>query len=186
MTKKCFICHKMFYLRPSDFYKIKCCSFKCSGKYRKIYFSGENHPCYGKHPSEETKEKIRKAMIGKPSFWKGKKLPQKVKDLMKKNHNKISGERHWLWKGGKRILNCRGLKYFLIYQPNHPYESRKYVYEHRIIMEKHLGRYLKPTETIHHINGNTLDNRIENLMYFKNNAIHIKFHKQMRQRKYVT
>lgn len=39
----------------------------------------------------------------------------------------------------------------------------KRILEHRHVMEKKVGRSLETNELVHHINGDTLDNREENL-----------------------
>lgn len=55
-------------------------------------------------------------------------------------------------------------KYVLLHIPNHPMANKGgNVYEHRLVMAEHLGRWLRKGESVHHKNGIRNDNRIENL-----------------------
>jgi predicted RNA-binding Zn-ribbon protein involved in translation (DUF1610 family) len=77
----------------------------------------------------------------------------------------LTGERHGSWKGGRSVT---GSGYVQVLIPrDDPFAemraSNGYVLEHRLVMARALGRPLKPSETVHHINGDSADNRIGNL-----------------------
>jgi len=81
------------------------------------------------------------------------------------------GEKPSNFKGGKKYVEG----YIYVYKFDHPYARKRYVAEHRLIMEEIIGRYLKEDEVVHHINGVKDDNRIDNLMLFPNRSAHSSF-----------
>lgn len=80
-----------------------------------------------------------------------------------------SGSNHWLWKGGLRKNREGYLR-----------DSNDQFF-HRVVMEKYLGRKLRKNEVVHHINGDRLDNRTENLE-LTTNSRHRKYHVKTQKR----
>jgi len=76
------------------------------------------------------------------------------------------------FRGGKYV-DDKG--YVRVLKPDHPKNIRGYTYEHRLVIEQYLGRYLEPWETVHHINEIKIDNRVDNLFlcsHREHSAIH--------------
>ena len=83
------------------------------------------------------------------------------------------GHEPFHWKGGR--LKHKGYIYILV--KGHPSGDRDgYVSEHRVVMEKKLGRFLLKEEVVNHKNGIRDDNRIENLELFESHSVHMSSH----------
>lgn len=68
------------------------------------------------------------------------------------------------WKGGETVTTHAGGGYIKELTPGHPRaDAGGYVLQHRLVVERQIGRLLKSTERVHHKNGNRQDNRPENL-----------------------
>lgn len=84
------------------------------------------------------------------------------------------GPAHPGWRGG-RYIDHYG--YAHIYSPDHPHaDAHGRVSEHRLVMEKMLGRYVLPTEVVHHNQRarSKHDNRPECLELYSANGEHLR------------
>lgn len=85
------------------------------------------------------------------------------------------------WKNGSVIIYFKKYdrKYILIYKPEHPNSINKYIFEHILIAEAVLGKFLPKGTVIHHINNDGTDNRKSNLLICQNNSYHNLLHARM-------
>lgn len=154
----------------------------------------------GRKASAETLEKMRKSMLGKNI---GKvRTSETIEKLRQtstgRKHSKETKRKMSLWQIGRkrpqsyienrkksnrarpdfgRYIDKKG--YVHIYSPEHPFAPKvkvPYMFEHRLVMEKHIGRFLKKGEIVHHINKIPNDNRIENLLLCNNISEHTIIH----------
>lgn len=90
----------------------------------------------------------------------------------------MTGPNNPAWKGGVTYRKRKGrypssVKYVRC-PPEFASMARKdgYVMEHRLIIAQHLGRPLKRSEVVHHIDHDVTNNRLENLKLFGSNGEH--------------
>ncbi|MGL6202074.1 MAG: HNH endonuclease [Lachnospiraceae bacterium] len=67
-----------------------------------------------------------------------------------------------------RLGKGKGLSYAKLYGRH----------EHRVVAEKMLGRPLRKGEVVHHIDRNKRNNKPDNLMVFRSQSEHVKWHKE--------
>lgn len=99
-------------------------------------------------------------------------------DLPRMSRGALVGSKNHSYKVG-RVIDRDG--YALVQAPlNHPYARKKkhrnygIILEHRLVVEKSIGRYLEPNEVVDHVDGLHLHNHPSNLRVFDKNASHLK------------
>ncbi|MEX2462058.1 MAG: HNH endonuclease signature motif containing protein [Paenibacillaceae bacterium] len=97
-----------------------------------------------------------------------------------------TGENNHMWNGGKKI-HSNG--YIMVRIPDHPRSHNGYVFEHILVAEKMIGRYLiyygkcnPKNEIVHHKNEVKNDNSPDNLQVMTHSE-HIKLHNKLRKEK---
>jgi len=134
-------------------------------KERPTFAGGLCKPCY-----QTMQDRPEATLSGSPEH---RDVMQSAADA-RPHHREHSGKK---WDGG-RFIDPRGYVRIINPEPqpaNAPY-SKRYLMEHRYVMEQLLGRGLKASEVVHHINHVKTDNRPENLMVLSSVSEHRKIH----------
>lgn len=116
--------------------------------------------------SKEFRENNRKLAQERSKASRLKKLEhykQKTRERYRIVHGQPIDKPSTKKKAGEGNIDAQGYK--TITKRGHPnqMDAKGRIREHVFIMSEHLGRPMKKGENIHHLNGDRLDNRIENL-----------------------
>lgn len=130
--------------------------------------STKGKPAWNKGLTKKTSASVARVARKKRAWWAAGDRRETRRKIGAKSKGRIKGgPLHPSWKGGR--IKCKRDGYVRVYSPGHPFAvsntkgGGKYVLEHRLVMEKVLGRYLHPDEDVNHRNGVKDDNRPENL-----------------------
>lgn len=168
-TIKCFTCNKSFYKRKWEIRR-RFCSHPCYAKWKKGNFIfktwlGKIRPDMRGDKNPSKRKEVRKKMS---DGAKGRTFSlETIKKMSIAKIGKYTGDKHPNWQGGKSKTR---------YYKTIRLSKKFYVYEHRIVAEKMIGRKLKKGEVIHHKDGNGFNNKPENLQIMTQKE-HIQFHK---------
>jgi HNH endonuclease len=139
--------------------------------------------------SEAPRWKFTQRTLGRIKGEPARYLPHHYKPTPERNarlskslmgHSTSDETRHKMSEAAKarRYDRIKQNGYILVLAPDHPYaNSHGHVLEHRLVVEKVLGRHLLPSEHVHHINRDKTDNRPENLQVLSPSE-HMRIHKR--------
>lgn len=151
----CIICDKPFEIKRNK--NQKCCSRSCNATHHNKILGAKFIPPKCKQCGTPTRRESRAVFCS-----------------VKCQQESVVGEGNPMWKGGVK-KHSEG--YVYVYMPEHPNcDTSGYMLEHRVIMERIIGRFLFRKEVVHHVNGDKSDNRESNLELLNSQAEHLKEH----------
>ena len=133
---------------------------KCCKKIVELFCCRQCKTCYHRNKWRERQDKLK---LLNPKKYEADKLRKKL--LKQKRNGKNVVVEKLRAPAGSGTITQQG--YRRLTKKDHPNRTKGgHVLEHVFVMSEHLGRPLKKGETVHHKNGDRLDNRIENLELF--------------------